>query len=175
MGWNLTIIKIAIAHNARENPLMQTFPDAGPDFMSFTLPATLQERRIKAAKLLEAVIEEAIEPRMAINRWPIGPEMTDPSLECAYLALWHFESDEVPQKTELFYLDAQLELLQQIANHLKANQNLPPYILRTYLPASPVRFYYSRSVLSDLQNYVVRLWQQAQCTISEAMDLIQSR
>lgn len=153
---------------------MQTFPDAGTDFMSFALPSTLRDRRLKAAKLLEAVIDESIEPRMAINRWPQGLEMTDPSLECAYIALWHFEADEVPQKTELFYLDAQLELLRQIANHLKANQNLPPHILRTYLPISPVRFYTARSVLANARDYMTRFWQEIRRIFHEAMALIQA-
>jgi len=103
-----------------------------PHLMSFTTPTTQAERRAKAAQLLQAVIDETLEPRMAINRWPESHDSQDPSLDCAYLALWHFEADEVQQKTELFYMDAQLELLQQIAHCLTAGQNLP------YFKALPI-------------------------------------
>ncbi len=104
-----------------------------------------QKHRQQAALLLEAVLNEAIEPRVAINRWPENHGLEDPSLDCAYQVLWHFESDETQQKTEIFYMDAQLELIRQVANALKANQDLPDHILYTYLKQTPVRFYYPRS------------------------------
>ena len=33
----------------------------------------------------------------------------------AYQALWHFEADEDKQRAEVFYMDAQLELMRQMA------------------------------------------------------------
>lgn len=145
------------------------------DMLGFTVPATRKERRLKAAQLLEAVIEESIEPRMAINRWPESQNTPDPSLDCAFIALWHFEADESQQKTELFYMDTQLELLRQIAEHLKAGHELPPYILRTYLPNAPVRFYYPRSVRESGSQFITKLWGQIKTIWFEALSLLQAR
>lgn len=145
-----------------------------PSIMSFALPQTQLERRQRAAQLLEAVIDEAIEPRIAINRWPESPDVPDPSVDCAYLALWHFEADETQQKTEVFYMDAQLELLRQVTSHLKMGRDLPPHILRTYIPAPPVRFYYPGSIWAAIQRYAMGLWQQGQHAFSTALALLRS-
>ena len=133
---------------------MSTLPTPKPPLLAFIQPESQLARRERAAQLLEAVVEERIEPCMAINRWPESNNHPDPSLDCAYLALWHFEADEDKQKTEVFYLDAQLELLQQMANFLKSGQDLPPYILKLYLEAHPVRFYYPRSAWQASMNYL---------------------
>jgi hypothetical protein len=142
------------------------------DLLSLTQPQSRLERRKKAAALLEAVLDETIEARIAINRWPESLNSPDPSLDCAYLALWHFEADETQQKTEVFYMDAQLELLRQIVNHLEAGRELPPHILRIYIPTRPVRFYYPGSVWAATQRYVLVLWRKSQHTFSLAWALL---
>jgi hypothetical protein len=158
------------------NPLMGAFPNPRPDpvsIMSFTPPPTQAERRMKAGQLLEAVIHETLEPRMAINRWPESGDLPDLSLDCAYVALWHFEADEFQQQTELFYMDAQLELLRQIAEHLKAGRDLPPHMLRTYTPTtSPVRFFYARSVWADTQHILTAFWSQIKAIFEQAFQLL---
>ncbi len=87
--------------------------------------------RQKAAHLLEAVFDECLTSRQAINKWPcvLGP---DRSLDTAYQALMHFEADEEQQQTELFYIDAQLELLIQMVAYLSKDEPLPPYMLKAY-------------------------------------------
>jgi hypothetical protein len=92
-------------------------------------------RRLAAAKLLEMVIREEMQPRLAINRWPIietAEDENDLSVKIAMQALWHFEADEDRHQIEVFYLDAQLELLRQMANFLKQDRDLPNYMLTMY-------------------------------------------
>ncbi len=93
-------------------------------------PLGLSHRQ-KVAHLLEGVFDECLTSRQAINRWPcvVG---VDASLDTAYQALMHFEADEEQQQTELFYIDAQLELLIQMASYLAKNEALPDYILLAY-------------------------------------------
>ena len=99
--------------------------------------------RETAGALLYAVIEENITPQVAMNRWPVaaGQHCNDPSLHCALNALWHFEADEDQQRQELFYMDTQLELLNQMAWFLSRNQSLPPYLLQAYAQESSVLFF----------------------------------
>lgn len=139
-----------------------------PPLMSFSPVQNQLARRQRAAQLLQAVINEEIEPRIAINRWPEPQQEQDASLDCAYLALWHFEADEEKQKTELFYMDAQLELLRQMARQLQTGQELPPYILSLYRGKKTVRFFWgqapwleSRYFLQKLGAEIASIWGQA--------------
>jgi hypothetical protein len=94
-----------------------------------------QARRKAAAYLLEHVVTEKMEPRLAINRWPVTETLDDTedlSVTVAMQALWHFEADEDRHKQEIFYLDAQLDLLSQMATLLKQDRDLPPYMLTIY-------------------------------------------
>jgi hypothetical protein len=118
--------------------------------------------RQQAAQLLEAVVQERMEPRLAINRWPESLESPDPSLEVAYQALWYFEADEERHRTELFYLDAQLELLRQMAAFLKADQTLPSYMRQAYTAEHQARFYYPHTVLQACRVYGLRAFQEVQ-------------
>lgn len=92
---------------------------------------------------------------MALNRWPlaVGKSLADEdaSLLAAYQILWHFEADETEQQTQPFYLDAQLQLLSQVAQCLAQGQELPVYILKSY-PAEHHPSYYASKTL----------WQSAQ-------------
>jgi hypothetical protein len=144
-------------------------PSSTLDLMSFDLPANLLGRRLKAAGLLAAVIDESMEARLAINRWPLKPDEPDASLDCAYLALWHFEADETKQQTIEFYLDAQLELLKQIAAHLKTGRDLPAHILHTYLPTARIRFYYPLSLWRTYQAFLFRAWLEGKKIVLQAM------
>lgn len=119
---------------------------------------TLVGYRQAAAALLEAVLEERLEPRLAIVRWPETGDVSDLSLQVAYQALWHFESDEDKQQGELFYMDAQLELLSQMARFLRAGQSLPGYMLGTYSPDTRVQYFYGRDFWHDLGQELVRTW-----------------
>jgi hypothetical protein len=117
--------------------------------MTFTkepyLPAApeLLQARVKAGQLLDQVLDEVITPRQALNRWPSASGLDDPSLASAYQALWHFESDEEQQKTIVYYLDAQIELLKQMSRMLMAGKALPLYMERPYPRTMRVRVYQS--------------------------------
>lgn len=136
---------------------MSSSDKPAPHVMEFAQAQGKQARRLRAAQLIEAVLDEQIEPRIAINRWPESDELADPSLDCAYQALWHFEADGDKQQSELFYMDAQLELLRQIATSLAQGQDLPPYILRMYHQQTPVRFFYNVSFWQDSLRFFNRL------------------
>ncbi|WP_373532582.1 hypothetical protein [Vampirovibrio sp.] len=141
-------------------PIMQYVPDTGR-----------LSRRQRAAQLLEAVIEEQVEPRIAINRWPEPITEPDPSVDCAYQALWHFEADENQQKTELFYMDAQLELLRQMSRCLQQGEALPPYILALYPPKSRVRFFQSQSAWADGHSTLRRWWRETRAIWQQALQV----
>lgn len=141
-------------------PLMWFIPDEGK-----------QARRQRVAQLLEAILDERIEPRIAINRWPEPTKEIDPSVDCAYQALWHFEADEDKQKSELFYMDAQLELLRQIARHLQGGQDLPPHILALYRGKKGVRFFKDVSMMTESLGLVRKFWQEIQHIWNQALDL----
>lgn len=141
-------------------PLMQYIPDAGK-----------LSRRQRAAQLLEAVIEEQVEPRVAINRWPEPITEPDASVDCAYQALWHFEADEQKQQTELFYMDAQLELLRQMSRCLKSGQDLPGHILALYRPKSKVRYFQANSPWEDGGRRIQGWWREILGIWHQAIDL----
>lgn len=148
---------------------MSSSPNALPPVMAFAQVQGKAAKRQRAAQLLEAVIQEEVEPRLAINRWPETlDEPVDPSLECAFQALWHFEADEDKQQSEIFYMDAQLELLRQMAQFLKEGKDLPAYMLRMYSPQNKVRFFYlippweeGKRLLRQYGQEVKETWQAA--------------
>jgi hypothetical protein len=129
-----------------------------PSLMEFYNPEDPLDKRQRAAQLIEAVLDERIEPRIAINRWPESTTLPDASMFCAYQALWHFEADEEKHRSEMFYLDAQLELLRQIACFLKQGKDLPPYIIRMYSADHQTRFYYYRSWWEDSIHLLLQAW-----------------
>ncbi len=139
------------------------------------------ERRKQAARLLEAVVDEEITAQVALNRWPYqNPESfideSDPSLDIAYQALWHFEADEAQQKNELFYLDTQLTLLQQMADTLALGQALPAHMLTAYSPEHRARFFFSQPILTNYQTMgsrqLMRFWQFCQKTVYQAIQAL---
>ncbi len=150
--------------NQSPPPLMQFIPDGGR-----------LARRQRAAQLLEAVIDERIEPRMAINRWPEPATEPDPSMDCAYQALWHFEADEDKQKSELFYMDAQLELLRQMSLALQQGHDLPGHILALYRPRGKVRFFQEKAPWTALPLWGKRFWQQARYIWGQALHLLEAQ
>jgi hypothetical protein len=141
-------------------PIMQHIPDTGK-----------LARRQRAAQLLEAVIEERVEPRIAINRWPEPVIESDPSINCAYQALWHFEADEEKQKRELFYMDAQWELLRQMSRCLKNGEDIPTHILALYPAQKQVRFFQSQSMWADGLKTVRHWWKAIHSIWRQALTL----
>lgn len=144
---------------------------ASPSLLQFVPDEGKSARRQRAAQLLEAVIDERLEPRMAINRWPEPVKERDLSMDCAYQALWHFEADEDKQRTEVFYMDAQLELLKQMARHFQAGEDLPPYILALYRKKSPIRFFHALPPWADGLVIVRRFWREIRHIWRQAIDV----
>ncbi len=135
-----------------------------------SLEVRRRERRQQAGCLLNDVLEERLAAQLAITRWPESgaQDLPDPSLDTAWQALWHFEADEHRQKTELFYLDAQLELLRQMAGFLSQGQDLPAYFLHRYSKEHRIRFFYnlpvwqdSLHILRQLGSQIGKIWRDA--------------
>jgi hypothetical protein len=131
--------------------------------------------RHQVAQLLEAVIDEQLSAQVAINRWPVPQTVVDASLECAFWALWHFEADEIQQQTEVYYLDAQLELLRQMAKFLEQGQDLPNYMLASYAGQEPVRFYYKQSPWDDYLKRIQMRWAHIRLFYQNAFALISKK
>jgi hypothetical protein len=133
-------------------------------------------QRQQAAQLIEAVLDEALAPRLALNRWPpLPPGEPDPSLLSAYQALWHFEADETQQQSEVFYLDAQLELLKQMAHYLARGADLPAYLQRAYPADHTVVFYRDKRVLPETCRLAVQAWQRWRQLMHQALSCLPSR
>lgn len=92
---------------------------------------TLRQYRMQAAALLNGVLDEEILPQQAVNRWPC-PRGVDASVDLAMQALLHFESDENEQQADPYYLDAQLQWLEDIRRVLAQGLPLSAHMLATY-------------------------------------------
>jgi hypothetical protein len=94
----------------------------------------IETRRRQAGGLLNAVFDETLTPREAINQWPTlaGQPEPDPSIAAAFKSLWHFEADEVQQQTTVFYVDIQLDTLLLMAKLLSQAKALPEELLSHY-------------------------------------------
>ena len=106
------------------------------------------ERRVRAGRLLDWVLDEAIAAPHALAQWPVpvtppGEVPGDPSLEAAYQALWHFHSDEGARLASPYYLDAQLRLLRTMADTLSRAEPLSADILGAYRYATAAPRFYS--------------------------------
>ena len=119
--------------------------------------ADILKNRYKASHLIEAVIDEEIEARIALNSWPDEPIGKDTSLDIAYQALWHFEADEDQQQSELFYMDTQIELLKQISRKLAKGETLPTYIIKNYDMDHCTEFYKPKGMFNDIKKFCIEL------------------
>jgi hypothetical protein len=131
------------------------------------------QNRLLGAALIEAVLDEEISPRLALNRWPTSKDSSchDGSLTAAYQALWHFESDEEKQQTEIFYLDAQLDLLKQMAKYLGQGKSLPEY-LRVGYSSVGTEFYREKKLIPESMIQLKQCWQQLKTLWNTAFWLI---
>lgn len=108
------------------------------------------KNRKAAGDLLEAVFDERVTPRYALNHWPVLADgWQDPSLDAAFQALWHFEADEEKQQTEVYYMDAQLELIKQMAAYLQQGKDLPHYLLKAYDKALASEYYREKKLVDE--------------------------
>lgn len=98
----------------------------------------LKSGRHQAGLLISQVLAEEITSRYALNHWPQAT-LWDPTLQAAYQALWHFEADESAQQQEMYYMDAQLALLKNMASYLEQGISFPDYIHRAYSNAHFVK------------------------------------
>ncbi|MBK8190766.1 MAG: hypothetical protein IPK79_10000 [Vampirovibrionales bacterium] len=131
-------------------------------------PPDIAQLRRDCAGLLQQAVEESLTARQAINRWP-APSGADPSLDAAYQALLHFEADEVQQRGEMFYMDAQLALLSQIAAFLADNRDLPPYMLSAYPVEHRTAVFHEREVLLKPLAQCRDAWQWIRRSVSTAL------
>jgi hypothetical protein len=82
-----------------------------------------QEARQQAGQLLQAVLDDRLDPDAALMAWP---RVEDPSLNVGHQALMHFSVDVTGyHQTEPYYADVQLAWLQNLATQLTTGQALP--------------------------------------------------
>jgi len=122
--------------------------------------------RKQAAALLEALLENAITPRAALNSWPMEGNR-DPSVQCAYTVLWYFEADrDQRHQEEMFYADLQVRLLMEIATCLRSGEALAPKLLAEYQAQLAPTEYHPKSTLQmGLVRWAVASWQMARKTL----------
>lgn len=103
-------------------------------------PERAMAYRKQVSALLEAVLNDEISARTALNCWP-GYSNEDPSVQCAYTMLWYFEADEERHHQELFYADVQLQNLRKVCDLLKRGEALPLSLIQAYRPrVAPTEF-----------------------------------
>lgn len=120
----------------------------------------LCEYRRVAADLLDLVLDEAILPQQAVNRWPC-PRGVDPSIDLAMVALLHFESDEDEQQADPYYLDAQLQWLDDIRQILSQGAPLSPHMLEMYHHELATSYYDDeRALWEPVRSLFRSIWQR---------------
>lgn len=82
------------------------------------------------AQLIINVITSRLMAREALLRFP--PDIKDPSIETAWHALCHRESDEEIRLKEPLYKEEQDEYLEMIAFTLQSGDELPQNIINSY-------------------------------------------
>lgn len=122
--------------------------------------------RKQAAALLEALFENAITPRAALNSWPMEGNQ-DPSVRCAYTVLWYFEADrDERHQQEQFYADLQVRLLMDIATCLKKGDALAPKLLAEYqAQLAPTEYHPKSTLYMGLVRWSLAAWQAAKQSV----------
>ena len=120
-------------------------------------PERAMAYRKQAAALLEAVLDEEITPRCALNTWPsVGN--ADPSVQCAYTMLWYFEADEERHHVETFYSDVQIKTIRDVAILLKEGKALTSDILNVYKNRLGPQEYQPKTVWQEPVEGAMRVW-----------------
>lgn len=147
-------------------------------------PSTdLERRRLHAGRLIEGVLNEELSAGYALTRWPMPPKKDgepDLSLQAAYQALWHFEADADRQRSELFYMDAQMELLSQISRYLCHGRPLPAHMLNAYHNSYSCRehragYFLNRDLFDTVFDALVHGIRRATGIATDAMDDLRTR
>ncbi len=91
----------------------------------------LYRNRLEVAELIMLTVLDKISVSEALSKFP--KDINDINIKCAFDALMHREADEDLRRTVADYKEVQDELLVNIADALKKNQNLPQNIVSEYL------------------------------------------
>jgi len=102
----------------------------------------MDRREIKqsAGRLIQKVLDRALSARDCLAQWPSGGDLGDETLDCAFEALNHYESDEDIRQRDPAYAQRQREELQLLVDCLLNDQPLPPRLKRflTPIPLNPI-------------------------------------
>lgn len=91
---------------------------------------SLIQTRIEAAELLIGVLEQKIDFRNAIKKFP--QHIDDDSLKCAFHALLYYDADDEYREADPEYAQEQNEYLKYIADLLQKGEDIPVNILQEY-------------------------------------------
>ena len=103
------------------------------------------EERKAVAELVKGVLLGSFCVREAINRFPAGTE--DESVQAAFHALIHFESDEDLRSRDILYKEEQDNYLLMIAETLEKGDDLPFNIINSY------KEYYKSANIKNPDNF----------------------
>ena len=123
-----------------------------------------------AARLILDLLDDVLNAREVINRWPV-PHATDPSLDTAFQAICHFEADETQQQRVSYYVDVQLDMLNQMQACLARDDDLPAWMLHGYGPDHRTGYYGESHVFwAPIQRAVTFFLR----TVTQAFGLVQT-
>ncbi len=106
----------------------------------------LQQARQQVAAVLAKVYWEVWTPLQGLARWPY-PAGVDASIDVAFQALAYLEADEDYHAAEVYWLDAQLQWINTIIEHLKTGEPLPAAVLASYSPGMVTSPYWEKVTL----------------------------
>ena len=108
-----------------------------------------KEQRAAVSRLILNVLCENISVKEALLNFP--KDTDDASVNAAWHALSHYESDEDLRKNDKTYKDVQDDFMEFIAFSLRDNKDLPVNIINSYLP------YYKDMPIADNSSFKGKL------------------
>jgi len=91
---------------------------------------SLEEAKKQTSELIFKVLSNNLCVREAIKLFP--PDTHDPSIECAWHALVHYEADDEYRKKDPQYAEEQDHYLEMIGALLRDGKNIPVNIIQSY-------------------------------------------
>ena len=91
-----------------------------------------KEQRKKVYKLYMGVLTKKLSVRTALSKFPKDCE--DATINAAWHALCHYESDEDIRLKDSMYKEVQDEYIEFIAHTLEKGNELPENVIKSYIP-----------------------------------------
>ncbi len=109
----------------------------------------IEKARKIVSELIFKVLTQVISVQKALSSFPLDTK--DPSIDCAWHALVHFEADEDLRATDIVFSQEQDDYLEMIAFSLQKGEALPLNIIKEY------NEFYDRASTPKTQNFINKL------------------